>query len=185
MFVAHAVKNVPPGVDLVGHVAKPSTVVGQYFGCLVGDSGQHSAQKIGRQYFRGTRLQPGESQLAGAVDGYKGIDAPFFGVGFGKINVQVAHGVVLELLSLPCGRGGRQAAGAMALEQAVQGRAGKGRNYLLQGVEAIIQGQQGVLAEDHGRGVCLGREHRRDGFGAHRGVGRGGALTPLSHRFGG
>ena len=143
VFVAHAVKNVPPGVDLVGHIAKPSTVVGRYFGCLMGDSGQHPAQKIGRQYFRGARLQPGESQLAGAVDGHKGIDAPFFGVDSGEINVQVAHGVVLELLSLLCGRGGRQAAGAVALEQAVQGRAGKGRNGLLQGVGAVIQGRQG------------------------------------------
>lgn len=71
VFVAHAVEDMPPGVDLVGHIAKLCPVVGQHFGHLIRDSGQYPAQEVRRRPLRGPRLQPGEGQLSGAVDGDK------------------------------------------------------------------------------------------------------------------
>ena len=79
---------------------------------------------------------------------------------------------------------GRQPADAVALEEAVQGRAGEVGNRFLQGVEAVIEGQLRVLTKGHRNGLVRRREHRRGGFGAHGGIGRGRAATPFSHRFG-
>ena len=51
---------------------------------------------------------------------------------------------------------GRQAADAVALEEAVQGRAREVRDGLLQGIAAVIERQLRVLAEGHGHGFFRG-----------------------------
>ena len=65
----------------------------------------------------------------------------FFGLEFGKIDVQVADGVVFELLfaARRSVHHRRQTADAVALKAAVQRRAGKVWNRFLQGVEAVIE----------------------------------------------
>ena len=76
-----------------------------------------------------------------------------------------------------------QAADAVALQQAVQRRAGQAWNRGLEGVEAIVERQVRVLAEGPG-GRFLFRAPPRGGrFGPPRRVRRGGALAPLGHRF--
>jgi hypothetical protein len=122
--------------------------------------GQHPAQKVGGGHFGGLRLQLGKGRFAGAVNGPEQLLAAFFGLHFRKIDVQVADGVVLNLLSghaQPIFRQG-QAADAVALKATVQGRTRKVRNRGLPGVEAVVEGQQRVAAKSDG--LLLGREHR-------------------------
>ena len=106
---------------------------------------------------------------------------------FGKINVQIADGVVLELLfrrALPL-FAQRQAADAVALKTAaVQRRAGKAGNRRLKGVQTVIERQQHMLAEGHGNGFFRRCEHRRDGFGTRHRIGRRQTFAPLGYRFG-
>jgi hypothetical protein len=128
--------------------------------------------------------QLGEGQLAGAVNGDKQVNRAFFGMHFGKIHVQVTDGIVLEFLFLFRRLQGGQPADAVALEEAVQGRAGEVGNGFLQGLKAVIERQLRVLAKGRGNGLFRRCEHCRGRFRAHRGIRRGRALTPLGHRFG-
>jgi hypothetical protein len=64
----------------------------------------------------------GNRYLAGAVNGYEEVLLAFFGLNLGEIDMQVADGVVLELLfrrALPV-FAQRQAADAVALEATMQ-----------------------------------------------------------------
>ena len=65
VLIAYAAKNVAPGSDLMGHVAKLGAVVGQHGMHLVGQGGQYPAQELGSQHFSGAGLQLGEGYLAG------------------------------------------------------------------------------------------------------------------------
>ena len=123
--------------------------------------------------------------MTSAVDSHKKILATFFRVHLGKINVQVANGIVFKLF-LWCGLpvfAQRQAAHAVALKTAVQGRAREVRDGLLQGIQTVIERQQRVLAKGHSNSLFFDREYRRSGLRPHRGIGRRGAFTPLGHRL--
>ncbi|OGX82108.1 hypothetical protein BEN49_02865 [Hymenobacter coccineus] len=113
----------------------------------------------------------------------KEVDATFFGMHIGKVHGQVTNRVVLEFHFLLRGLRGRPAADAVALKQAVQGRAREVRNSFLQGVEAIIEGQLGLPAKSDCTRLLLGREHRRNRLRAHRRVSGRAPGTPLGHRF--
>ena len=67
--VAHAVEKVAPSIDLMRHVSELCSIVRQHLVHFVRERRQHPAQKIGRQYLRGLRVQLGEGHFAGAVDG--------------------------------------------------------------------------------------------------------------------
>ena len=77
---------------------------------------------------------------------------------FGQIKVEVADGIGTELLLFHalglCAQIG-QAADAVALKAAMQSGAGQARNGGLQGVEAVVERQQGVLAKGGGNGLLL------------------------------
>jgi len=72
----------------------------------------------------------------------------------------------------------------VALQTAVQGRPAQVRNRLLEGVEAVVEGQEGLLTEQDDGRFLGGREDRRGGFGAAHGLFRARALAPFGHRFG-
>lgn len=77
-----------------------------------------------------------------------------------------------------------QAADAVALPITVHRRATQVRDGFLERVEAIIKGQQGLLAKQ-GDGRFFSRhEHGGGGFGAAHGLFRRGTATLLGHRFG-
>ncbi|GAC1601177.1 MAG: hypothetical protein NVS3B25_28960 [Hymenobacter sp.] len=95
---ADAVEEVAKGPGLVAQVAERDAVVGQHRVHPVRPLGQHPAQKVGDDQFGGLRLQFGKSRFAGAVNGPKQIRATFFGLALGKIDMQIADGVVFELL---------------------------------------------------------------------------------------
>ncbi|AMJ65009.1 hypothetical protein AXW84_05910 [Hymenobacter sp. PAMC 26628] len=122
-LVADTVKNVPPGVGPAGQGAGLGTVVGQHFRHWVGNGGQHPPQKVSGQHFRGPGVPCGKGRLAGAVKGGEAVHCTRFGRHFGEVDAQVANRVILKFLLLLRGLRSRQAAEAVALKQAVQGRA--------------------------------------------------------------
>ena len=90
-------------------------------------------------------MQFDEGELGGAVDGHEQVELAFGGLHLGDVDVEVADRVALELL---LGRlvafDLRQAADAVALQAAMQGRARQVRDRRLQGIEAVVQRQQRV-----------------------------------------
>ena len=64
-----------------------------FMGQLVEDA----AQKLRRHHAPGPRAQLGKGYLAGAVNGHKQVLLAFLGLNLGKIDVQVAQWVDLEL----------------------------------------------------------------------------------------
>ena len=159
-LVAELAKGVAAQVGVLGQVAKPNAVIGQHFNHLVRHPGQDPLQERHGDGLGGLRVQVGEGPLAGAVNGDKEVLLAFFGLHFGlhfgKINVQIADGVVLEPGFFACFffRRWRQAADAVALQTAVQGRAAQVGNGLLEGVEAVVKGQQDFLAKQDDGGFC-------------------------------
>jgi hypothetical protein len=79
------------------------------------------AQKVSSDLSCGFLMQLSESELAGAINGHKQVEAAFLRVHLGDVDVEVADGVGLELLRrLVAGHLG-QAADAMTLQTAMQG----------------------------------------------------------------
>ena len=124
-----------------------------------------------------------ESELAGAVNTHVKVQFAFGCAHFGDVDMEVADGVGLELLLgfFVAGHFG-QPADPMALQTPVQRRPRQLRDRGLQGVEAVVQRQQRVLAESDDASVLaiaprwlrvfalfLNAERRRLGiFGAGR-----------------
>jgi hypothetical protein len=146
------------GVARCGEV---SAVVGENRMDLVRHGGDQRPQKVPRHTPCGFLMQLGKGELGRAINGHKQVESALFRVHLGDIDMEVADRVALELLL-----GGRvaghlgQAADPMALQTAMQGRARQVRDGGLEGVEAIVQRQQGVLAEGDDDRLFLDREHR-------------------------
>jgi hypothetical protein len=78
-----------------------------------------------------------------------------------------------------------QTGDAVALQAAVQAGAGQMRDCGLQGLQAVIEGQQGVAAKRHHGGLFLAREHRgMRGSRSGRLVGNRRPALPLGTVFG-
>lgn len=93
----------------------------------------------------------------GAVDGHEQIELAFCGLHLGYIHLKEADGVCPELslgpfVTLDLG----QARDAVALLAAVQGGAGELRDGGLQGLEPVVQRQQGVAPEGTMGASCSG-----------------------------
>ena len=119
-----AVKTVPAGQQRMRLRRERRPVVGQDGMHFTGHLVEDAAQKL-RRHPLGPRVPCDEGYLAGAVDGRKQVPAAFRGPDLGKIDVEVADGVVLEFLfrrSLPV-FAQRQSADAVPPKAAVQGRA--------------------------------------------------------------
>jgi hypothetical protein len=149
---ANAVKAVPAGKPLVRLQGELYPVVRQYGVGFVRQGLQHAAQELGRQQACGARVQLGKGHFAGAVHGHEQVHLALLGAHLRKVHVQVSDGVLLDLLFggtfSVLGQG--QAADAVALREAVQGRTGQPRNAGLQRVKTIVQRQLRVLAKRHG-----------------------------------
>jgi len=109
----------------------------------------------------------------------------FRGADLGDVDVEVADRVALEgLLGRLVASHLRQPADAVAHETPVQRGAAEMRDRCLQGVEAVVERQQGVPAEgDHHR-FLFGRQYRRvRRLRTHRRIVHEGPLAPLGHRL--
>jgi len=147
---------------------------------------QDPPQKVDGDNLGGLRVQLGKGQLTGAVNGHEQIPLAFCRLHLGEIEVQIVQGVVLKrrFFGLRPLFARWQAADAVALQAAVQRRATQVRDGFLKRVEAIIKGQQGLLAKQDDGGFFRRREHGGGRFGAAHGLFRRGTATPLGHRFG-
>ena len=125
--------------------------------------------------------QPSEGVLGGAVHSHEEVELALLGADLGDVDVEVADRIGLEGLlgRLVAGDLG-QAADAVALQATVQGRPRQVRDRRLQGIEAVIERQQCVLAEGDDHRLFLGRQNRRArGLRTHRRIVNEGSLAPL------
>ena len=103
------------------------------------------------------------------------------GPDLGDVDVEVADGIAFEGLpgGLVAGDLG-QAADAVPLQTAVKRRPGQVRQRRLERVEAVVQRQQGVLAEGDDDRLFLGRQNgRTHRLGPHGRVMKEGPPAPL------
>ncbi len=92
------VETVAAREELMGLPGELDTVVRQDAMHFVGPLLKHPAQKLGGHDSLGLWGQLGKGYFAGAVNGDKQLLATFFGLHFGKVDVQVANRIVLKLL---------------------------------------------------------------------------------------
>jgi hypothetical protein len=142
-----------------GRSANSPAVVGQDRVDLVRDGRDQLFEERAGGHHRGASDQADEDELARAVDGDEQVKLSFGGADFGRIDMEVANGVSLErlpgrLVALDF----RQSADAVALETAVQRRAGQVRDRGLKRVEAVVQGQKRVTPEGDGDRLVVSRE---------------------------
>src|SRR5262245_13499032 len=89
-----------------------------------------------------------ESKLRCAVNRDKQVKFAFFGAHFSDIDVEVADRVPLERLLAPrLAFDRRKPADLVALEQSMQRRSREMRDGRLEGIKAIVERQQRMLAE--------------------------------------
>ncbi len=164
-----------------GRSANWTAVVGEDGVDAVRDGTGELLEESGGGVAVGLGFQACEGDLGGSVDRDEEVELALCGADLGDVEVEVADGVGLELLALWLVASDLgQSADAVALEAAVQGRAGEVRDGGLEGVEAVVEGQEGVASEGDARRLVLDAEHGRAwGLGPHRQVGGGGPLAPL------
>ena len=137
----------------------------------------------GGSHLPGLLVQLDVSEPGGAVDADEKIQFAFRRLNLGNINVEVAERVGLELrlgglVALDLG----EARDVVALQTAVQRRAGQVRDRRLQGIETIVQRQQRVPAKRDDDGLLSGRQHGRlRVLRTCRQIGDRGPLAPLGH----
>jgi hypothetical protein len=172
--------------SVLWEVGELDAVVGQDDVDLVGNGLDQFVEERCRGNGIGSVDQPGEGDLRRPVDGNEQVELAFFRAYLGDIEVEEPDRVDLEgllrrLVAIDLGQSGN----TVTLQAAMQGRTGQVRDAGLQGIEAIIQRQQGMLAEgDNDRLFLLG-EHR--GFWrlwSHWRIGDHGPALPLGDRLG-
>jgi len=146
------------------------SVVGQHRVHLVGYGGDEAAQEVSGGAARDLFVQFDKGELGGPVDGHQEIELALSGMDLGDINMEVAERIGLELaLARLLALDVRQPGHAMALQAAMQRGAGQVGDRGLQGIEAVIQRQQGMAAEGDDDGLVL---RRQAGGLCHPGPGR-------------
>jgi hypothetical protein len=100
-------------------------------------------------------VQLDERELGRAVDGHEEVKLTLLGTNLGDVDVEEAERIGLELplgglLALNAGQPGY----AMPLQAAVQRGAGETWDRRLQGVETVVQRQQGMTAESDDDRLC-------------------------------
>ena len=144
VFPANTVETVPAGQALGRLGRELDPLVGQYCKHLIGQLVGDAAQKLGRDNVFGARVAFGKRYFTGAVNGPEELRLALLGLPFRKIDAQVVDGIALAFLfrrPWPV-FAQRQAADAVVLKAAGQGRTRKAGNRNLQGVEPIVEGQR-------------------------------------------
>jgi hypothetical protein len=120
----------------------------------IGDGCNQCFKKRGGSSHIGAFDQFNEGELRGAVDGHEEMEFAFGSAHLGQFDMEVADGVVLEFL--PVGLAAfhfRKTADTVPLQTTMQRRTGQPGNGGLEGIETVIQRQQGVFAK--GNDNCL------------------------------
>src|SRR5262249_24586588 len=101
-----------------------------------------------------------ESKLRCAVNRDKQVKFAFFSAHFSNIDVEVADRVPLERLAPCLAFDRRKPADLVALKQSMQRRSRQMRDGRLEGIKAIVERQQRMLAERNSESFLLGAEYR-------------------------
>ena len=150
---------------------------------LVGNRLDQRRKEVDRGLDVGGRVQLGKGKLRRPIDRHEEVELALLGANLGDVDVEVADRVALEGLFGGLVTGDlRQTADAVALEAAMQGRPGQVRDGRLQGIEAVVERQQRMLAEGDDDRLFLGRQDcRARRFRPHRGIVDEGPLAPLGN----
>src|SRR4029077_16424218 len=104
----------------------------------------------------------GKRKLRCAIDRHEKVELTLPGTNLGDVDVKVADWVAFERLLGNLVAGDlRKPADAVTLEASMQGRPGQVRNGRLQGIEAVVERQQRMLAEGDDDSLFLGRQDCR------------------------
>ena len=150
---ADAVEDVLEGVAVPLVVAELDAVVGEdrvdrvRYGC------DQVAQELSGFHLAGRTVQFGIDELRGAVDSHEQAQLAFFGADLGDVHMKITDRIGLELL-LPGGLVAfdlRQAANAVPLQAAMQGRSGQRGDRGLKRIKTVVQRKQRVLAEGNNK----------------------------------
>jgi hypothetical protein len=181
--LTHTRKDMLEGIVIPLAVGELNAVIRQDRVDFIGHGVDEVAQELRRDGLDGLRVQLGIGKLAGAVDGDEQLEFAFFGPHFGDLDGEGADRIGLKLFPLRLiAFQIRQAAEAMALKAPMQGRSCQVRQRGLQGLQAVIQWQQGMLAEGDYQGFFLPGQYGRGGpLQPHRGILHTRALLPLRH----
>jgi len=136
-------------------------IVGQDRVDRVRDTLDQPAQEVRRDPWSRSFVSFREGEMADAIDGDDELELAFVRPDLREIDVDVPDRIVVELPTHARALRIRQAADALALKQAVQGGPGQVWDGRLQGVEAIIEGQQRVSTKRDAEELLLSRQHRR------------------------
>ena len=162
VLIADPVEDVLDVPDVLLTRSELHTVVSQHGVDAVGDGLDQVAQEVGRLRLSSALDETDKDEFAGAIDSDEEPQLAFGCADLSQIDVEVADGISGEaLLGWLVAADLGQAADAMALQAAVQGRAGQMRDGGLQGVEAVIQRQQGVQSKGDDDGLLLKRQDGR------------------------
>ena len=148
---------------------------------LVGDGGDQAAQEVARRAARHLLMQFDEGELRRSIDCDDEVEFALRGSDFSDVDMKIADRVSLEF---PLGGGFAfdlgQARNPVPLQAAMKRRARQMRDGRLQGVEAVVERQQGVPSERHDHGFFLNRQDRRPRRPRPRWqIGNGGSRPPL------
>jgi len=161
-------------------------VIGEHSVDGVGNGGNQSSEKIGRDSSRGAFVELGKGEFAGPVDGNEEVELTLFSSHLRNIDMEIADGVLPELLlcrlvTFDIG----QPADAVPLKTPVQRRAGQPRDRGLERVETFIEREQSLLPKgNRHRLLLLGKDCRVWVLGPHRKILNRVTLSPLGHRLG-
>jgi hypothetical protein len=85
-------------VTPVGQLCARHTVIRQDCVDRVGHRGDEGAQEVGGNPARGLLVQLGKGKLAGTIDGHEEIQAAFFRLHFGYVDMDITKRIFLKLL---------------------------------------------------------------------------------------
>ena len=134
-------------MPVTGPVGELDAIVGENGVDLVRQGLDQVAQEPGSSHLARLFHQAHKGELRCAVNGHEHVKLAFSRAQLGDVDVNVADGVVPELLPGLVAFDLRQPGNAVALEQPVQGGSAQMRDRFLQSIEAIVQCKERVLAK--------------------------------------
>ena len=148
--------------SILRQIGELDAVIGQHGVDPVGHGICQSVQKSYRGFGIGLLLEPGEGELRGSINRHEHVEFAVLGAQLSNVDVEEANRVAFEpLFRFRLTLEVRQPRDAVAQQKPVQAGARQLRNASLQGIKAIIQRQQRVLAKGNARRFLLGRQNRR------------------------
>ena len=139
-LLADALKDMLEGVAIARAVGELNAIISEHRVDLIRHSGHQVPEELSRDHVVGVCMQLGIGQFACSSDGDKQAKLAFFRAHFGNIDVEVADWIALErfllwLVTLD----GWQAADAVPLQAAMEGRSRQLRPGRLQGIQAVVE----------------------------------------------